>query len=201
MDRPTLTFLRLSQLYQTLEKKSGNPKEKLFNLLRTFKCSRNPDIEVFLHKTALEFELRDKSRTYLWLCPLRSLLVVAGYFTLALDVVEFPETLSKSLKKKLSKGYAPKKPYMPVYLIGQLGRNDRIPKELLPGELILKEALSFVKEASSIVGNRLVIVDVAENGTEGTQRLIDWYKNFGFKELDLLEAEDKKLIRLYLILR
>ena len=201
MDRPILTFQRLSQLYRVLEKKSGNPKEKLLNLLQTFKCSRNPDIEVFLHKTALEFELRDKSRTYLWLCPLQGQLVVAGYFTLALDVVELPETLSKSLKRKLSKGYAPKKPYLPAYLIGQLGRSDRVPKELLPGELILKEALSLVKEASSIVGNRLVIVDVAENGTENTQRLIDWYKNFGFKELDLLEAKDKKLVRLYLILR
>jgi hypothetical protein len=201
VDRPILTFQRLSQLYQALEKKSGNPKEKLLNLLQTFKCSRNPDIEVFLHKTALEFELRDKSRTYLWLYPLQGRLVVAGYFTLALDVVELPESMSKSLKKKLGKGYVPKKPYLPAYLIGQLGRSDKVSREFLPGEAILRRALSLVKEASSIVGNRLVIVDVAESGEQEAQRLVNWYKSFGFKELDYLEAEGKELIRLYLILK
>ena len=84
------------------------------SILKTFKCEKNPDIELFLHKTALEFELRDKSRTYLWLFPRQGQLVVAGYFTLALDVVELPETLSKSLKRKLGKGYTPKKPYLPI---------------------------------------------------------------------------------------
>jgi len=59
-------------------------------------------------------------------------LTVAGYFTLALDVVELPETLSKSLGKKLSKGYTPEKPFLPAYLIGQLGRDENTPKELLP---------------------------------------------------------------------
>ena len=51
------------------------------------------------------------------------------------------------------------------------------------------------------MGNRLVVVDVVENETKDAQRLVDWYRNFGFKKLDLLEVEDKKLIRLYLIIK
>jgi len=202
VDRTVLSFKGLNQLYKTFQRKTDKPKEEILRLLQTFKCSRNPDIESFLHdpNKALEFELRNRSRTYLWLYPKEKQLLVAGYFTLALDVVELPETLSKSLKKKLSKGYT-EKPFLPAYLIGQLGRSEDTPKELLPGELILKKALEIIEKANSLVGNRLVIVDVALNKEKDCEGLVTWYKSFGFKELDLIPAGDKKLLRLYLILK
>lgn len=201
MDKAIPTFRGLAQLYQDLKEETANPEDTLLKLLRTFRCSRNQDIETFLHKTALEFELRERSRTYLWLYPEADQLTVAGYFTLALDVVELPDNTSKSLKKKLSKGYILAKPFLPAYLIGQLGRNDLTPKEVLPGRLILSKALSIVEKANSLVGNKLVIIDVVDGDTERASRLVAWYKNFGFRKLDFIETKDKKLLRLYLILR
>ena len=202
MDRPILTVQRLNRLYQALSAKTNDPKGKIQEIFRTFKCSRNPDVETFLHEKALEFELRHRSRTYLWLYPNSGKLIVAGYVSLALDVVELPDSLSKTLKKKLSKGYSPSKPFLPAYLIGQLGRNDRTPKHLLPGENLLHYALGLLKKAQSLVGNRLVIVDVVDGHTDEAKSLVSWYKNFGFRELDLIKTEEGRLLlRLYTLLK
>ncbi len=202
MDRPILTVQGLSRLYQLLSAKTRDPEGEIQRIFKTFRCSRNPDVEAFLHKNALEFELRHRSRTYLWLYPDSSKLVVAGYISLALDVVELPDSLSKTLKKKLSKGYSPPKPYLPAYLIGQLGRNDRTPKDLLPGEELLHYAFGILKKAQSLVGNRLVIVDVVDGHTDEAKSLVSWYEGFGFRRLDLIETDEGKiLLRLYTLLK
>jgi len=202
VDRPILTIQRLSRLYKLLNTKTKDPKGKIQEIFKTFRCLRNPDVETFLHERALEFELRHRSRTCLWLYPDSGKLVVAGYISLALDIVELPDSLSKTLKKKLGKGYSPPKPYLPAYLIGQLGRNDRTPKDLLPGKDLLNYAFRILKEAQSLVGNRLVIVDVIDGHTDEAKSLVSWYKGFGFRELDMIKTEEGRLLlRLYTLLK
>ena len=190
-------LISLAVLYQDFHRSDDEVK----NILETFRCSRNPDVEHFLHNKALEFELRDRSRTYLWLIPENSRLIVAGYFTLAIETIEIGH-LSKSKQKKLNKGYNPNKPYISAYLIGQLGRSDLVPKCILDGkEEILPKAISLIEEAKELVGTRLVVVDVIDGDGEKTKDLVKWYQDFGFKELDLIDSGDKKLLRLYLILK
>jgi len=194
-EKQTLEFVSLTDLYREL----GLSEVK--SILRNFRCRKNPDIEHFLHDTALEFELRDRSRSFLWLIPDESQLIVAGYFTLAVEVVEIGH-LSKSKQKKLNKGYNPDKPYIPAYLLGQIGRNDLIAKEILDGEKeMMPKIFSLVKEAKERVGLRLVIADVIDGDKEKNKSLVEWYKKFGFKELDLISSKDKNLLRLYLILK
>ncbi len=106
------------------------------------------------------------------------------------------------MKKKLSKGYSLSKPYLSAYLIGQLGRNDRTPKDLLPGKKLLHYAFSILKKAQTLVGNRLVIADVVDGHTDEAKGLVSWYESFGFRKLDLIETEEGKvLLRLYTLLR
>lgn len=50
---------------KTLIKITGEDRELLYNILSSFSCKEDTDIEFFLHERAVEFEELAKSRTYL----------------------------------------------------------------------------------------------------------------------------------------
>ena len=77
-----------------------------------------------------------------------------------------------------------------------------MPEDLLPGEKLLHYAFSILKKAQTLVGNRLIIVDVVDGYTDEAKGLVSWYESFGFRKLDLIETEEGKiLLRLYTLLK
>lgn len=81
----------------------------LTQILSSFSCEKDEDIEYFLHKRAVEFEKLDKARTYL-ICDEEQIntegfcldqLIIYGYIALALKVLSVPEETSTNTRKKL----------------------------------------------------------------------------------------------------
>jgi len=73
----------LFRLSEVLEIHSSNTKVK--KLLRTFKCSKNIDLQDFLHDKALTFEKNLRARTYIYID--NDTKEVAAYFTIAISTL------------------------------------------------------------------------------------------------------------------
>ena len=143
----------------------------LTQILSSFSCEKDEDIEYFLHKRAVEFEKLDKARTYL-ICDEEQIntegfcldqLIIYGYIALALTVLSIPEKTSTNTRKKLD-GLSGKihgariKDFL-CYLIGQLSRNSSVGKECLAGEELLQFAYDNIVTSVEAVGGRYMMIE------------------------------------------
>ena len=83
--------------------KEGN---ELSELLSSFSCEKDEDIEYFLHNRAIEFERLSKARTYLVLNQEQlenqeKHLTIYGYISLALKILSVPQDMSNRMRKEL----------------------------------------------------------------------------------------------------
>jgi len=178
-------------------------KTKVRKLLKTFRCPRNDDIENFLHRNAIKFELSGLARTYLWY--LENPLQVIAYFTIALKALSLDEDTLRAIEETagenfdgvlndLLKGFSlgEHNKQIPVYLIGQVGKVPEVEK--LNGYLV-KVALEKIQSVSEIVGGKIVVLDVVKKGEY--YKLVKHYKEVGFKELYEFSSQELELIRFY----
>ena len=155
------------------------------DILKNFKNKYNKDIEYFLHNKAIEFEKAGLSSTHL---VFNENFVLLGYFSLAnkplLVAKRNYESLSKSQRKKLCKngkrlttdGYI-----VNSYLLGQIGKNNSEQlktDERIDGMQLLTLAYDSLMEAKKIVNVRYVWLECEDN-----EKLLSFYKNFGFEEI------------------
>ena len=97
-------------------------------LLATFSCPLNRDVERFLHKNAILFARQGISQTHLVFTSYRNAPVLIGYFTLANKHIHIPtKVLSNTQRKRIAK-FAILDINMKAYcmtapLIAQLGKN------------------------------------------------------------------------------
>ena len=89
-------FVRLSSVL------GRYPKEDVKRFLGTFRCSKDTDLEEFLHDKAIMFEDKGRSRTCLLLNDEGDNRILA-YFTLALTEITVPE--ENSLSNSTSGGW------------------------------------------------------------------------------------------------
>ena len=165
---------------------SDNPKlgeDRLIQQISEFSCPKNPDVEHFLKKNAVEFTKKSQSVTYL-VFSLSSMKLV-GYFTIALKPLTIRgETVSNTVKRKLlriselderSDTYT-----MSAYLIAQLGKNytDGRDKEITGKELV--ELAWMVVEEIQYMGGGMVTFLEAEN----EEKLLSFYRNNRFSQFD-----------------
>ena len=165
---------------------SDNPKlgeDKLIQQISEFSCPKNPDVEHFLKKNAIEFTKKSQSVTYL-VFSLSSMELV-GYFTIALKPLTIRgETVSNTVKRKLlriselderSDTYT-----MSAYLIAQLGKNytGGRNKEITGKELI--ELAWTVVEEIQYMGGGIVTFLEAEN----EEKLLSFYRDNRFSQFD-----------------
>ena len=107
------------------------------------------DVENFLKNSAILFEKLNKSRTYLIFK--KGTTDILAYFTLTISILKIvDEDVSKKTLKRLD-GISKEKKEFPVYLIGQLGKNDKFWNEI-NGREILEKAIYLIYKANSIVG-------------------------------------------------
>ena len=156
----------------------------LQDILSSFSCTQDADIENFLHTKAEEFESVSKARTYL-VCDEEKMrqgeICILGYFTLALKVLILPDNLSVRARKEID-GYRGKIHGMPIrevpcYLIGQLARNSNVEKGAISGKELLEEACAVIEPAITAVGGRYVMIECHDN-----RHLLAFYKKNGFEE-------------------
>jgi hypothetical protein len=201
-----LKGIPLSPLLSLLERSSS--RSQVRKLLGSFHCSRNEDVERFLHQRAITFEEKGLSRTYLWIGRSEGKPTVLAYFTIALKAIYLGGEILNAIKQlggknykqvlnDLLKGY-PLEDYnkqIPVYLIGQIGKHERLKEKV--GSFIVKTAIAKIEQASKIVGGKIVILDIVEASNLQTESLIRFYKEIGFKELYLFTHDRREILRMY----
>jgi len=139
--------------------------------LQTFKCTKNRDLEAFLHDKALDFGKRGTSKTHLLLNDNK----VIDYFTLSMKPI-LTEGISKEFIKKVD-GFSKNRKCIYFYLIGQLGlHDDYIGKGI--GEFLLFSAINLIEDANYIVGGRYILVDAF-----ACTPVIRFYEQNGFTRL------------------
>lgn len=166
------------------------------NVLSSFTCPLNPDVEYFLHHTAIEFTKQSISSTHLIMASYKKQYVLCGYFTLAnkifcIDKNSFPSQTWRRRMAKFGQFDTTIQRYtISAPLIGQLGKNySNGYNKLITGDELLKLALDKVKEMQYIVGGKIVYLEC-----EQKQSLIDFYErngfvNFGIRALDRDETD------------
>ncbi len=153
-------------------------------ILSSFSCEMDADIQSFLHTKAVEFENILKSRTY-FLCDPDKMekgeFLILGYFTLSLKVLILPDDMSVRARKEID-GYRGKIHGIPIrevpcFLIGQLAKNSNIDSTTISGKELLEAAFSVIYSAMSAVGGRHVMIECHDE-----EKILKFYKDNGFEE-------------------
>ena len=144
---------------------------------------KNPDVEKFLRKNAIDFTKKSQSVTYLVFSAEDAELL--GYFTIAMKPLTIRgETVSNTVKRKLlriseldehSKTYT-----MSSFLIAQLGKNyANGANTRITGDELLEATWKKVEEMQYMGGGLVVFL---EAGNE--EKLLSFYKANRFSQFD-----------------
>ena len=161
--------------------KAGEP--MLTRVLSGFSCPKNPDVERFLKKSAVEFTKKNQSVTYIVFSVESKELL--GYFTLALKPLTVRgETVSNTMKRKLlriseldekSDTYT-----MSAYLVAQLGKNYTNGRNnKITGKELVELAWSVIEDAQYMLGGMVTFLEA-----ENEERLISFYRDNHFSQFD-----------------
>lgn len=168
--------------------------DKIQEVISTFVCNKDKDIEIFLKEKAISFEKVSKSRTY-FIVDEETLEAgefnILAYFSVAMQVLKVPVELSnrkvKNLDGLFSKRNGETITEFPVFLIGQLAKNDTY-EYSITGKEIIEFAMSIIYTAHEKVGGRIVLVECADK-----KQLIDFYINNDF---EIIRQDEDNLIQL-----
>lgn len=156
--------------------------EKLNDVLQSFSCPLNIDVEDYLKNPdrAVNSSHMSSSVTYLALDAQTGELL--GYFTLMMKAYSVEEgqlsSRNRNLVKRFSQVDGSGKFVAPVYLIAQLGKNFSIPKERqTTGTTLLQYALGLFRGTKKVLGGKLVMVEREAN----SPKLQEFYTKNGFK--------------------
>jgi len=169
----------METILQTLKEISKIvPTNELNTSLQNF-CCKDKDVEAFLKTKAIEFDLRNKSRTYLILekeSSAKGILKILAYFTLSLKILEFGSGISKSLIKDID-GFSKNVNSIAVMLIGQFGKDEIFAKGI-GGSIFLETCLGIIGKVQNFIGGRIVLVECLPE-----EKITSFYSKSGFKFL------------------
>ena len=182
--------------------KAGEP--ALAKLLSGFSCPKNPDVERFLKKSAIEFTKKNQSVTYLVFSKDNGEML--GYFTLALKSLTIRgETVSNTTKRKLlriselderSDTYT-----MSAYLIAQLGKNYSEGRNRgIAGKDLIELAWIIIERAQYMLGGMVTFLEA-----ENEEKLLSFYQANRFSQFDTRQTtsgtdESNELVQLLRLL-
>lgn len=160
------------------------------DILSSFSCTLNQDVEYFLRYKSIEFTKQNISPTYLIFTSYKNEIVLIGYYTLTAKIISIKSNiLSKTMRKRIAKfgtfDKESKQYRLPASLIAQLGKNfsNNYNKLITVGEL-LKLACNRVRKVQEQIGGKVVYIEC-----EDKECLIEFYKRndfhvFGKRNLD-----------------
>ena len=172
-------------------------------LLSSFSCPLNPDVEKFLTKrSAIEFAKQGVAQTFLVFASYKKQQVLCGYFAIANKYIAVSKKyVSTSVGKRLGKFARQdiKDTYvLSAPLIAQLGKNYANGyNELITGDELLKFALEKIGQAQAIIGGKYLYVEC-----EDKPRLLEFYESNGFVkfgERKLEKDEEEDMVGSYLV--
>ena len=166
-------------------------------ILSTFSCSINEDIEVFLKDKAMGFSDQRIARTHLVLCDSGKSFELLGYYTLANKILTVsPEGLSNTVKRKFERfgilDSTTKLYNVATPLIAQLGKNySNGLNHIITGGELLKSACDKIVAVQNEIGGALIYLEC-----DNRPALLDFYQKNGFRIMERGMPSDKNLVQL-----
>ena len=155
--------------------------------IKNFSC-KDADVEKFLKEKAIDFDKRNRSRTYLLIDDdNKDEIIILGYFTITMKNLPFRETVSKSMIKKID-GYSNNVNSAEAILIGQLGKNEKY-KNDIDGATIIKHVMEVVYIIHTFAGCRIVFLECFDNN-----KIVDFYTKHDF--IYLQHSENDKYLQM-----
>ncbi len=149
--------------------------EAVYDILSSFQCPKNPSMENFIWKNAIEFAKKKISITYLVMNMENEFL---GVFTLTHKPLTIAgDTLSATTRKKLAR-YAKYDPIqqsyaMSAFLIAQLGKNMLLQKgTMLSGNDIMDASFDILRKVQHAIGGGVVYLECEDH-----PKLLGFYQN------------------------
>lgn len=182
--------------------------EETKSIITKFKSipgDKRNDVECFLHYKAIEFEKASIATTHLVFKNIGETLTLVGYFSLANKKLIISKSnysmLSSNQRKKLCKkgdktdsgAY-----YINSYLIGQIGRNysDETPKDGISGRDLLSLAYNSLLDVNRIIKAKYVWLECEHN-----EKLIGFYKRFGFEDIKNYESKNGLVVMIMKLIK
>lgn len=141
--------------------------------LKTFVCTKNTDVQDFLHNKAITFERNLRSCTYLYVSNADK--SVAAYITLGIKSLLTNDLSDEAIV--FLDGYTNEILSIPCYLIAQLGKSDTCKEKI--GKFLLDDALSIIDKSQDSLKGRFVLIDSVND-----EKVIDFYKQNSFIALE-----------------
>lgn len=175
------------------------------DILSSFSCPLNPDVEGFLKRKAIDFAKQSWAQTHLVFASFKNQWVLVGYFALASKHItitsKFLYKQSKTLRKRISK-FATydselKSYIMSAPLIAQLGKNyAENYNSLITGDELLEEACHKISRIQFDLGGKFAYLEC-----EDKPKLFEFYSSNGFCEFDrrVLDKDETGLDGEYLV--
>jgi hypothetical protein len=156
--------------------------QKLYDLLRTFSCPLNKEVELYLKDTsrAVQSSRMSSSVTYLAFDSKTNDLL--GYFTVMMKAYSVRSDTLNSANKRLISRFSELDSSgnftASVYLIAQIGKNFALPKDSqIEGSELLWSAMDVFRSMKRAIGGKLVMVEREAD----RPKLLEFYKANGFK--------------------
>lgn len=154
------------------------------NILSSFSCPINKDIENFIKHKAIEFSKRTAAKTHLvfWQTEDNQYIELVGYYTITSKVISVDRAaLSNTQAKKLKNQgfYDPIKQKYTISapLIAQLGKNFSNGNDtLISGADLLQLAVNKIHKIQNEIGGRFMYLEC-----EDKEKLLSFYKSHNFK--------------------
>lgn len=160
----------------------------LRQVLSTFSCKKNVDVEKFLLNQSIDFTKKNQSVTYTVFTPDYADLI--GYFTITIKPISvngagFSNTVKRKIARVSEQDPENGNYSLSAYLIAQLGKNfSNNVNELITGEQLLEFAVEKVEELQYMAGGMVVFLEA-----ENEEKLLDFYEANGFKRFDTKETK------------
>lgn len=169
------------------------------SILANYLCPLNPDVERFLHQSAIPFSRQGLAKTHLVFASKNNEWVLVGYFALAMKTFHIKRTNSLNSKmrsriRKFARVIEESNTYeISAPLIAQLGKNFADGNDkLISGDELLQLACDHVKNIHSLLGGKIAYLEC-----EDKPKLKTFYDRNGFVEFDKrpLDKADKDLFK------
>ncbi|MDW4255969.1 hypothetical protein QI091_10390 [Staphylococcus saprophyticus] len=199
----TLKVLSLSDLLSGTKQEIKEKIPEVQNILNTFESisitgSKSAhDVDNFLKNKAIEFDRQRLAGTHLVFSQYKSKLVLVGYFTITNKPLVFTKRMlskcSNTLKRKLyQKGETHSgndNLIIQGYLIAQIGKNysqEALATKAINGRDLLTLAYEMILDGANVFGGSYIWIEY-----EDVDRLKDFYKRFGFTEIEDYTSENE----------
>ncbi|MFV0425227.1 MAG: hypothetical protein ACK5K7_06705 [Bacilli bacterium] len=158
----------------------------LKDILSSFSCKRNSDVENFIRSKAVSFEKNSWSKTFLFIHVNKNLgNKIIGYVAISEKYIDVSSMkLSKTKKKNVKrKAYCiDDMSAIKTLLLGQVARNDEYNSKLFNMDIVMDFMLKISGDHGGLFPYHFMSLECDKN-------MMEFYERYGFKDTEISNME------------